>query len=111
MTHWVLAQYYPSLVTQIIIGCTCYIILLFAIKDFINDYDSLMYYALALVLLDVSFLISVIHKKQPVYHLSLQLNQNIQPDQIESSETDYRITHDLTLTDTNTSIFSTSNTI
>lgn len=55
----IVGKYYPSILTQFIIGCTCYALSFFILKDLItsNTYDQYKYHILALIGIDSSFLL------------------------------------------------------
>ena len=75
VTHILIGKYYPSLFTQFIIGCTCYILSFLIIKDVITDinFESCKYYVLALFAMDASFMI---------YKIKSNNSQNIDNPQI-----------------------------
>ena len=59
ITSILIGKYYPSLITQFIIGCSCYILSFFIIKDVISNdcLDEYKYYILSLIIVDISFLV------------------------------------------------------
>jgi hypothetical protein len=58
-THMLIGKYYPSLITQFIIGCICYFLTFLIIRDIINNncIEQYKYYALLLIAVDTSFII------------------------------------------------------
>lgn len=118
ITHILIGKYYPSLMTQFIIGCTCYVLSFFIIKDIINNefFEQYKYYALFLIVVDTTFII---------YETKCNMNeektikkfQNIQMDKkfdnvstdiknensfsitLSSEMEDFKITHDLSLSE------------
>ena len=58
-THVLIGKYYPKLLTQFIIGCTCYIITFFVFNEVSPDdfFDNAKYYILTFIILDASFMI------------------------------------------------------
>ena len=129
ITHVLMNKYYPSLITQFIIGCTFYILTFFIIKDII-DADSIeqyKYYALSLIAIDASFIIykakcqpdstkpiqpqQIIEPKNKIENISTDLKTGtLQSVSLSSEINDYRITHDLSLSESgnDNSMFSTS---
>lgn len=59
LTHILIGKYYPNLITQFIIGCICYIVAYFLIRDTVSEemYEQYKYYGFALVGIDTAFLI------------------------------------------------------
>ena len=129
MTNLVVRKYYSRIVTQFIIGCTCYIVIFFIIKDLISEniYEKYKYYVLFLIIVDTMFLLYSI-RTSPIKQINTQpqekftvktISENIISDTqnentpnltLSSEINDFKITHDITLSDTmnNTSLFSTS---
>lgn len=128
ITHILIGKYYPNLFTQFIIGCTFYVLTYLIIKDIIpniyhNQYKN---YAITLIIADASFMIFRAKKKIDSKKINKQeeFNENKEKEQITtdlktgsihsitlSSEiNDYKITHELSLSDSDIkkSIFSTS---
>ncbi len=130
ITHLLIGKYYPSVITQFIIGCTCYILIFFIIKDIINSdcIKQYKYYALSLIAVDASFIVyktkCQMDSTKPIQpYQSVQLEnktENTSTDlktgsihsvTLSSELNDFRITHDLSLSDgdiNNNSMFSTS---
>jgi hypothetical protein len=118
-TNVFIGKYYPSLLTQLIIGCTFYVTTFFIFKDIMSDdhIDDSKYYILILVILDASFLIYKIktyrdnqRRKQSVSlnqsskinnDKNLSKNNNIQNATLSSEMYDMKITHDLSAQDFN----------
>ena len=125
VTHILIGKYYPNLITQFIIGCSFYVISFLIIKDILTgcNYNQYKYYALALIVIDASFLIfktkSKIDSQKPKEATEafdfIKKTDNttsdlktgtIQSVSLSSEINDYRITHDLSLSDDVSSIFS-----
>ena len=129
IAHVLIGKYYPSLITQFIIGCTFYILTFFIIKDII-DADSIeqyKYYALSLIAIDASFIIyksrcqtdttktvqpqQIIEPNNKIENITTDLKTGtLQSISLSSEINDYRITHDLSLSESgnDNSMFSTS---
>lgn len=130
ITNIFIDKYYPSIITQFVIGCVFYILLFFIIKDIISvDYiNNYKYYALILVIVDFIF---IIYKAKTSYdniqvsstfidinpvnaksNISSKGNSGTNTNTVLSSDKDdFKIVHDLSLSsDFDNSMFSTSNT-
>ena len=128
ITHLLIGKYYPSLFTQFIIGFSCYVLSFLLIKDIISDdcCDKYKYYALSLVAVDATYLIyrskSKMDKNDPTEKMSPIDNNtvvenisttdvktgSIQSITLSSEINDYKITHELSLSDNDNTMFSTS---
>src|SRR5437868_11592610 len=55
----IIGKYYPKFITQFIIGCVSYSLFFLILHDFILDstYNKYKYYALSLVIIDLSYFI------------------------------------------------------
>jgi hypothetical protein len=128
ITHVLIGKYYPSLVTQFLIGCTCYMLSFLIIKDTIFDsdnFDQYKYYVLTLAAIDVTFIFCKTKSHVNAEKLS---NKHVEPKPkiikkendpktnnmytvtLTSEINDFRIIHDSSLSDSNVkkSMFSTS---
>ena len=128
ITHIIIGKYYPSLFTQFIIGCSCYVLSFLILKDMISSetFDQYKYYAVSLVAVDTAFMVYKAQSKSTSKHTinqdeiiesdkkpentSTDLRTNSLPSVTLSSEiNDYKITHDLSTSDENNyDLFSTS---
>lgn len=130
ITNIVIGKYYPNLVTQIIIGCTCYVLSFFIIKDVIDNesFNEYKYYILSLIAADFVF-IAYKAKNCVNANSTKQFHQNIMKENkidnttseqktgsmysvsLSSEINDFRITHDLSFSESNeeNSMFSSSN--
>ncbi|XWV26061.1 hypothetical protein QJ857_gp1019 [Tupanvirus soda lake] len=129
ITHILIGKYYPSLITQFIIGCTCYILSFLIIKDIISAqcFEQYKYYALSLIAVDTSFIIykakcsmNETKEVQPFQTIEIENKPenttsdirtgSLQSITLSSELNDFKITHDLSLSepDNEDSMFSTS---
>ena len=129
ITHILIGKYYPSLVTQFIIGCTCYILSFFIIKDIIDEesFNECKYYVLSLIIADVIFIVYKTKSRINISAIKQFPNHIVKENKVENFTTDlktgsthsvtlsseindFKITHDLSITDPNdeNSMFSTS---
>jgi len=134
----IIGKYYPKFFTQFIIGCSCYVITFIILKDFISKrtYEKYKYYILSLIAVDISYLIYQA-KTSGAKEKNTQQNKNITdaktPEQsttdaassaltgnqahtgsaqsvtLSSEVNDFRVTHDLSSSDNNYSLFSSEN--
>lgn len=122
-----MGKYYANLLTQFIIGCSCYILAFFIIKDIIGGtcFDEYKYYIMLLIAIDTCFIIykakcKIGSTKQIVENVEINFDTkaeqtttdggtaNIHSGTLMSEINDFKITHDLTISDNESSIFSTS---
>ncbi len=129
ITNIVIGKYYPSLVTQLIIGCACYALSFFIIKDVMDSesFNEYKYYILSLIAADIIFItykakkcintkttnqtFSNISKENKIDTTTSELKTGSMHSVTLSSEiNDFRISHDLSVSDPNdeNSMFSTS---
>lgn len=119
-------KYYPNLVTQFIIGCSFYVVSFLMVRDICTgcNFDQYKYYILSLIIIDASFLffktkstITSQKNSEPAEPFDfVKMTENISSDlktgsiqsiSLSSEINDYKITHDISLSD-NSSIFSNS---
>jgi hypothetical protein len=121
-------KYYPSMLTQFIIGCTCYVISFFIIKDIISlsIYEKYKYHIMALLMIDTSFLLykhvypkknskifgnnaNVITSPTRISEVTSDIKTTSQQSISFVSEIDdFKITHDISSSDTDYELFSSS---
>lgn len=101
ITNYIIGKYYPNLFTQFIIGCVLYIIFFFIVRDLTCDdtfYKDYQVFITAFVSVDVfCFIRNKKHDKVTV-----------KPVVKEATTEEFTITHDLSTTESDYSIFSTS---
>lgn len=106
VTYLLISKYYPNMITQLIIGCSCYILSFFVIRDFLSSgfFEHYKYYIMTIFAADVSFF-ALKYKKSTVEKFITDTENN---DFIMLDADDYKITHEIEISTTNpdTSIFS-----
>jgi hypothetical protein len=129
ITNTVIGKYYPNLVTQLILGFTCYMLSFLIIKDVIGTqcFNEYKYYILLLAVADVIFIVYKAKNcmdnngTKQSYHNILGENKSnnttsesrtggMHSVTLSSEINDFKITHDLSLSESNNenSMFSTS---
>lgn len=103
ITHVSIGKFCPNMLTQFIIGFLCYVISFFIGKDLLGtDFvEKYKYYIFLLIIIDGIFIIYEKNKKN-VFVKKIPIHQN----KLESD--DYKITHELSLTESENTIFSSS---
>lgn len=128
ITHIITSKYYPSLLTQFIIGCSFYTVSFFILKDILTPemINKYKYYVISLFAIDISYIYlksksgdnKIVSTKQYYYTDPINMTENnstdfITIDNLNSSTltseiNDYKVKHDLSLTETGDSIFALS---
>lgn len=128
ITHILINKYYPSLVTQFIIGLSIFVVSFLIIKDIFSDYsfDQYKYYVLILVAIDIVFLVYLVKFKNDPQKTTksteaiefIKKTENTSTDlrtgtlrsvSLSSEINDYRVGHDFSVSDDGKeSIFSNS---
>jgi len=122
ITHIVIGKYYPSVLTQIAIGSSLYVLGYFLIRDLVDEETIAIYkpYILSLIAIDVLYIAHTAAtikrldvKKDDIKTKVTHPHSHPYPHPIESEisdATDYRITHDLSLNESDAiNIFSETN--
>lgn len=119
ISHMLVGQYYPRFLTQIIIGCSFYVLSYLIIKGVFSNtsIDHLKYYALSIAAIDATFIIFKSRNKTPPEPIGQEYNSaecienpNIYDSTMASEMNDFKVTHDFTFdnSDDSNSMFSTS---
>ena len=127
ITNIAIGKYYSKFFTQFIIGCVCYILAFFILKDFIasGTYQKYKCHIFFLVAIDAAFLVyrsksqnvktEDFKEDKLVAHTNEQENsttegKSLSPSSINISEeiNDFKIMHDISISSDNYSLFSTS---
>ena len=121
LSHILVGKYFPNFLTQLIIGCSFYIISLYIVRDILSktNIDQLKYLALSAAIIDVTFIIFRRRKKFDSVPAELCDNFESNPNPnardpfestILSEINDFKVVHDFCDTDvvTDNSMFSTS---
>uniref|UniRef100_A0A6C0LV12 Uncharacterized protein n=1 Tax=viral metagenome TaxID=1070528 RepID=A0A6C0LV12_9ZZZZ len=97
----------PNFISQLIMGCVCYVILFFIMKDFVSNksFQEYKYYIGSLLIIDILFLIYNHHvskKKvdsqiEHIIPLMQETNSSIESNP-NSESNDIRIIHDMSIT-------------
>ena len=119
LSHILVGKYYPNFLTQLIIGCSFYVISFFIVKGVLSktSIEQLKYLALSAVAIDATFII--FRKRKKISNTPTESYSDFESDPnahnlyeptIFSEINDFRVMHDFSDTNipTDNSMFSTS---
>lgn len=119
LSHILVGKYYPNFLTQLIVGCSFYVISFFIFKGILSKtcIEQLKYLALSAAAIDVTFII--FRKRKKINSIPMESYSDFESDPnahnlyeptIFSEINDFRVMHDFSDTNiaTDNSMFSTS---
>lgn len=105
ITHTFIHKHYPSFCTQFMIGCACYLLSFFIIKDIIitSSIEEYKYYLFLIIIIDAAFLIYQSKHLKPNHTDNPpdipDKSSSIKNESNTSEENDYKITHEFNISD------------